>query len=110
MFLVSFGQCAHSLWTSKSSDLVQQRIVGSATIAMFIFATLDVSLGLRHLLVAFVYYKGPGGAEEQYTNISYWVNAMAGLDYTCQSIIGDFVLVRRNISFHVPRRFDLTNS
>ena len=43
---------------------------------MAVFATLDVALGLKHNLDAFIFYTGPGGPQEEFENISYWVNVM----------------------------------
>jgi hypothetical protein len=42
--------------------------------AMCSFATLDVAVGLLHNIQAFVLYKGSGGAAEEFSNISDWVN------------------------------------
>ena len=66
----------------------------TATLLLFVFATLDIAFGLRHMLVAFVYYKGPGGAIAQLSDISYWMNVMKGVDYNCQTSIADAILVR----------------
>jgi len=62
---------------------------------MFTFATLDVAFGLRHNLDAFVYYTGPGGAKEEFENISYWVNVMKTADYVAQTCVGDAILIYR---------------
>ena len=53
-----------------------------------------VAFGLRHILDAFVFYKGPGGAATELGNISYWVNVMKAADYVAQTAIGDAILVR----------------
>lgn len=45
-------------------------------VLMAVFATLDMSLGLKHNLDAFIFYTGPGGAAAEFDNISYWVNVM----------------------------------
>ena len=63
------------------------------TMLLFVFATSDVAFGLRHMLDAFVYYKGSGGPMEELSDISYWVNVMKGINYSCQTTIADFVLV-----------------
>ncbi|THG93988.1 hypothetical protein EW026_g7390 [Hermanssonia centrifuga] len=62
---------------------------------MAIFSTLDVSLGLRHNLDAFIFYKGPGGPDAEFDNISYWVNVMKTVDTQMMSLIGDGMLIYR---------------
>lgn len=52
-----------------------------------------VAFGLRHNLDAFIFYRGPGGAAEEFHDISYWVNIMKTVDYVAQTTIGDAVLV-----------------
>ena len=90
--------CAHALWTSTTSSLLRQRMFVTVTLLLFVFATSDVAFGLRHMLDAFVYYKGSGGAIGELSDISYWVNVMKGINYCCQTSIGDSVLV----SFSCP--------
>lgn len=48
---------------------------------------------MRHCIDAFVFYKGPGGAAEEFGNISYWVNVIKTADYVAQTAIGDSILV-----------------
>ena len=60
---------------------------------LFVFATLDLALLLRHVLDAFIWYKGPGGAIGEFSDISYWVNVMKTVTYAAQTIIGDGMLV-----------------
>jgi len=62
-------------------------------IALGTFATLSISFQLRHVLDAFIWYHGPGGALEEFEDISYWVNVMQTVCYDMQSLIGDLVLV-----------------
>ena len=57
------------------------------------FASCIVAFGLRHNLDAFIFYRGPGGAAEEFHDISYWVNIMKTVDYVAQTSIGDAVLV-----------------
>ena len=63
------------------------------TLLLFVFATLDVALLLRHVLDAFIWYKGPGGAIAEFSDISYWVNVMKTVAYAAQTSIGDGMLV-----------------
>lgn len=62
-------------------------------LALFIIATLDEALLLRHILDAFIYYKGPGGPQEEFADISYWVNVMKTVTYVVQTSIADGMLV-----------------
>jgi hypothetical protein len=45
-------------------------------ICLCIVAVFDVALGLLHNIQAFIFYTGPGGSDEEFTNISDWVNVM----------------------------------
>ena len=69
-------------------------------ILLFIFATLDVALLLRHVLDAFVWYHGQGGPTAELDDISYWVSAMKTVAYVAQTSIGDAVLVCLKLWFH----------
>lgn len=77
MYLVTLVICARALFFDAQGI---KRILNWPMIVvmtlMAIFATLDVALGLRHNLEAFIYYSGPGGPEAEFDNISYWVNVM----------------------------------
>ena len=64
------------------------------SLAMFVFATLDVVFGLLHNLDAFVYYTGAGGAVAEFSLVSNWVNVMKSADFDLQTAIGDAMLVR----------------
>ena len=59
----------------------------------FIVATLDVALLLRHVLDAFIWYRGSGGAIAELSNLSYWVNVMKTVTYVAQTSVGDGMLV-----------------
>ncbi len=57
---------------------------------------LLVAFGLRHNLDAFVYDQGlPGGAAQEFSDITYWVNVMKTADYIAQTAIGDAMLVSK---------------
>lgn len=77
MYLVTLVICARALFFDAQGI---KRILNWPMIVvmtlMAIFATLDVALGLRHNLEAFIYYSGPGGPAAEFDNISYWVNVM----------------------------------
>ncbi|KAI0346626.1 hypothetical protein BDW22DRAFT_1323122 [Trametopsis cervina] len=63
--------------------------------SMAVFSTLDVALGMRHILDAFIFYTGPGGADEEFADISYWVNVMKTVDTQVMALIGDAMLIYR---------------
>jgi hypothetical protein len=77
VYLVTFGMCIRALlWSSvpeKGSRPVKWPSVIMAG-AMFVCATLDTVFNLRHNLDAFVFYKGGGGAIQEFEHMSYWVN------------------------------------
>jgi hypothetical protein len=60
---------------------------------MAILDGFNESLQLRHMLDAFIYYKGPGGAEEQLNITAYWGNQAKTGIYVIQTLLGDGVLV-----------------
>ena len=77
IYVVTFAMCARALFWDKQG--LKKRINWPMVVVMAlmaIFATLDLALGLRHNLNAFIYYTGPGGAAAEFDNISYWVNVM----------------------------------
>lgn len=43
---------------------------------MAVFATMDVAMGLKRNLDAFVLFKGPGGAEQDFADMSNWASVM----------------------------------
>lgn len=97
IFLVTFASCMRVLLFSsggqgnlKPSASVNYVMV-SASVAMFIFGTMDVGFGLRHNLDAFVYFNGP--PDEEFAQISYWVNVMKIVCYDAQTFVGDAILV-----------------
>ncbi|KAF7374543.1 hypothetical protein MSAN_00338900 [Mycena sanguinolenta] len=62
---------------------------------LFVASTFDDIIGLVHIILAFVKYKGPGGAKGELTNIHEWINIVRGFDQFCVMIVGDFVLIYR---------------
>ena len=77
IYLVTLGLCIRALFwgsTGKKDRYNWPLIVVAGF--MFVFATLDVAFGLRHNLDAFIFYKGTGGANAEFEDISYWVNVM----------------------------------
>ena len=77
IYLVTLGMCVQVLFWGRSEE--KKRLnwpLITVTALMFIFATFDVAFGLRHNLDAFIFYKGAGGADAEFEDISYWVNVM----------------------------------
>ncbi|RPD71692.1 hypothetical protein L226DRAFT_547169 [Lentinus tigrinus ALCF2SS1-7] len=70
-------------------------IMVGVTMAMFTIATMEMAFGLIHVLQAFIYYTGPGGAKGELSDISNWVNVMRTADYVAQTFIGDGIMVYR---------------
>ena len=66
---------------------------------LFVFATLDVAIQLRHVLYAFIWYTGPGGAIGELSDLSYWLNAMKSVTYNAQTSIADGMLVSIHLFF-----------
>ena len=77
IYVVTLALCVRSLfWGRHGLKATVNWPMAAVTALMCVFATLDVALGLRHNLEAFVYYTGPGGPAAEFDNISYWVNVM----------------------------------
>ncbi|KAF9263823.1 hypothetical protein L218DRAFT_944281 [Marasmius fiardii PR-910] len=102
IYLVSFGYCLQAILVEKAYTPSGFRFKSNINWTILVFAlllglvaTIDVAFGLRHILDAFVYYKGPGGAAEELQNISYWVNVMKTVDSIVQTYIGDIMLLYR---------------
>ena len=59
---MSFGMCMYTMLAKSRSQSRQRLLFLVVALLLFVFATLDVALLLRHCLDAFVWYHGPGGA------------------------------------------------
>jgi len=100
MYIVTCGFVARTLlltgpeerWRRPSE--IRWFMVGFA-VSLFAISTFDVIIGLEHNILAFVEYKGPGGAGEELTDISEWINIARSVAQVIQMIIGDFVLIYR---------------
>jgi len=97
IYLVTFGMCVRLLfWDSRGE---RKRHLNwplvLTTFLIFVFATFDVAFGLRHALVAFVFYSGAGGSAEAYETISDWVNVMKTVDNQVMLMIVDAFLIYR---------------
>lgn len=77
IYLVTLGLCARRLfWDYQGLRRTVNWPMVVVAALMSVFATLDVALGLRHNLDAFIFYSGPGGADGEFDDISNWVNVM----------------------------------
>jgi hypothetical protein len=73
----TLGMCVHALFWEQSrpkKDYNWPFIV--VTALTFVFTTFDVGCTLRHNMDAFIYYKGPGGPNAEFEDISNVVNVM----------------------------------
>ncbi|TFY54371.1 hypothetical protein EVJ58_g8906 [Rhodofomes roseus] len=61
--------------------------------ALFIIGAVDVSLNLSHNVVAFVFFKGFGGATFQFEIVSFWINIVRSVLYSLNVMISDAALV-----------------
>ncbi|TFY51508.1 hypothetical protein EVG20_g10969 [Dentipellis fragilis] len=94
-YLVTFGMCMYSLIQRSKNDGFRHWPLFVVAILLFTFATLDVAFLVRHVLDAFIWYRGPGGAKGEFADISYWVNVMKTVDYAAQTSIADGMLIYR---------------
>ena len=84
--IVTLGYCLHALFRKggrwkRWSDVHWGMVAVSLT--LFIVATFDVTLGFYHNVKAFVFYTSPGGALDEFTNISEWVNVCRVGNLSC---------------------------
>ncbi|KAI0035999.1 hypothetical protein K488DRAFT_41943 [Vararia minispora EC-137] len=104
--LVSFLSCMHALLFIKHDGSNGQYIYFmGTTLFFFTFATLDVVFLLRHVLDAFIWYKGGGHALEELLILSCWVSAMKTFTYAAQTSVADAVLVYRCLTFYKSHKY-----
>ena len=96
IYLVSFGMCMYLMLVKAPSRQGRRNVFLVVALLLFVFATLDVVLLLVHVLHAFIWYHGPGGAIGEFSDISYWVNAMKIVDYNAQTSIANGMLVSKH--------------
>ncbi|KAF8191516.1 hypothetical protein K438DRAFT_1830649 [Mycena galopus ATCC 62051] len=99
IYLVTFFLCLRSLLFDSNLDWKRFANINwpmlIVTMIMSVFATLDVAVGLLHNIQAFIQYTGSGGAAEEFSHISDWVNIVKTIDCLCQTIVGDAMLIYR---------------
>ena len=93
IYLVSFGMCMYLMLVNPRSRQGKRIVFLVVALLLFVFATLDVAIQLRHVLYAFIWYTGPGGAIGELSDLSYWLNAMKSVTYNAQTSIADGMLV-----------------
>lgn len=104
MLLVTTGLCLNILLLKKARTTLSHHIALAATLCMLAIASNDAALGLVHVLDAFAYYAGPGGAEAELSHVSSWINVVKLVNYLLQTTIDDFLLVYRCYVIHDRRR------
>ncbi|PIL34521.1 hypothetical protein GSI_03299 [Ganoderma sinense ZZ0214-1] len=87
--------CMYTMLVASRHRQGRRNVFLIVAFLFFLFATLDVALLLRHVLVGFIWYHGPGGAIGEFSDISYWVNVMKTVAYVAQTSIGDGMLIYR---------------
>ena len=94
--------CMYTMFIAPKYRQGRRNVFLIVVLLFFVFATLDIALLLRHVLDAFIWYQGPGGAVAEFSDVSYWVNAMKMVTFVTQTSIADGMLVRI-ISICTPR-------
>ncbi|KAF7344927.1 hypothetical protein MVEN_01655100 [Mycena venus] len=97
MYLVTCCFCARTLLCIGPEDRWRRPseirwFIFSVGITLFVVATFDVVIGLLHNLQAFAFYTGGGGAAQELSDISGWINMARTVAQVIQMILGDFVL------------------
>ncbi|KAF7367057.1 hypothetical protein MSAN_00964900 [Mycena sanguinolenta] len=103
IYLVTCCLCAQTLfWIPHSAGgerLRRRSEIRWWLVSIFSFllvaSTFDDIIGLVHIILAFVKYKGQGGAEGELMNIHEWINIARSFDQVSIMIVGDFVLIYR---------------
>ncbi|KAF8999416.1 hypothetical protein BDQ17DRAFT_1246613 [Cyathus striatus] len=70
-------------------------ILVGGEVTLCALSTLDIALALYHAILAFVLYKGPGGAANIYNDISSWINILKSVAVYTETIVSDFMLIYR---------------
>lgn len=73
--MVTFAACMYSWFRRPSGSRSSIRWMVVA-VAFFVIGTCDVSFNLYHNILAFIDYKGRGGANEEFQDASSWVNVL----------------------------------
>ncbi|KAI0048088.1 hypothetical protein FA95DRAFT_1558359 [Auriscalpium vulgare] len=91
---VTFGNAVRVLIFKKRRQARHPRLIG-ATFLLFAFGTTYIAIAFRHVLDAFVWYEGPGGAKGQLSQISNVLANVKNAIYIAQVLTGDAMLIYR---------------
>ena len=75
VYLVSTGLCARALLSAEKGRPLRWTLIVLVAV-IFVLSTIDVSLSFSEVMRVFAYYKGPNSANEEFENLSSWVNIM----------------------------------
>ncbi|KAJ6490927.1 hypothetical protein C8R45DRAFT_991162 [Mycena sanguinolenta] len=102
IYLATCCLCARTLfWIPQpGGERLRRRseirwLLVSVFVFLFVVSTFDDIIGLVHMILAFMKYKGPGGATGELMNIHSWINIVRSFDQIGIMIVGDFVLIYR---------------
>lgn len=77
--IVTFTQCVWALFGAGKSEGGRRRVnitLLAWAVALFVWGTLDISFAIYRNITAFVYYTGPGGSIEIFSQISDYVTVL----------------------------------
>lgn len=77
VYLVTLGMCIRCLFWGRFGRKERYNwplVIVAAS--MFVFTTLDVSFALKHCIDAFISYKGSGGPNAVFEDVSSYVNVI----------------------------------
>ncbi|KAJ7709453.1 hypothetical protein B0H17DRAFT_915723 [Mycena rosella] len=92
-YLITLVLCLRTLLFKRPTKYIWAML--AVTLWMGTFATVDVATGLLHNIQAFVLYQGQGGAAQEFSKISDWVNIIRTVDTHMQTLLGDGILIYR---------------
>lgn len=95
VYLVSFVACMRVLFSGAGIQSNVNRGMLAVALLMAFIATLGLALGLRHVLEAFIWYRGPGGPTAEFEKISSWIQVTKNGCYIFQTLTGDLILIYR---------------
>jgi len=96
IYLVTLGLCIRALfWGSTGKKEYYNWPLIIVAFLMCFFLTFDVSISLKHILDAFIFFQGPGGPDGFFGEISEWVNVMKSVDTEVMALIGDGMMIYR---------------
>lgn len=77
--IVTFTQCVWALFEAGKNEGGRRRVnmtLLTWAVALFVWGTLDISFAAYRNITAFVYYTGPGGSIEIFSQISDYVTVL----------------------------------